>query len=92
MFTEDFIKQVLASDTLFTSIDTIGDNVLHMDEFKAYVEKYNPDKADSESVLKEFNETDTNHDNLIQFDEFLRAICKKNGVPMKPDLDIHDKL
>ena len=46
MFTESFIKQVHDSDTLFSSIDTIGDNVLHMEEFEAYVKRINPDKAD----------------------------------------------
>ena len=41
MFTDDFIKQVHVCDTLFTNIDTIGDNVLHKTELEAYVKKYN---------------------------------------------------
>ena len=52
MFNEDFIKQIHKCDTLFSNIDTIGDNVLHREEFEAYVRKYNPKNADYNSVME----------------------------------------
>ena len=92
MFSEAFIKQVHICDTLFTNIDTRGDNVLHRDEFEAYVKKNNPTEKDYDEIMKEFNIIDTDHDGFIQFHEFLRATCLKNNIFIKPELDIYDRL
>ena len=92
MFSDAFIKQVHTCDTMFTNIDTRGDNVLHQDEFEAYVRKTNKDQSDFDHIMKEFNLIDSNHDGLIQFDEFLRALCLKGNIYMKPELDVYDRL
>ena len=52
MFSEDFIKQVHTCDTMFTNIDTRGDNVLHQDEFEAYVRKTNKKQEEVDEILK----------------------------------------
>ena len=65
MFNDEFIRQIHKCDTLFTDIDTIGDNVLHKEEFEAYVRKNNSNQQDVDEILKEFNIIDTNHDGLI---------------------------
>ena len=92
MFNEDFIKQIHKCDTLFTNIDTIGDNVIHIEEFEAYVKKYNPEQADYDSIMEEFDSIALNTDNVIYFDEFLRATCEKANIYMKPELDSYDLL
>ena len=92
MLSESLIKQIHQCDTLFTAIDTTKDCQLSMAEFKAYVKKRNPDEADHEEVLNKFKKMDLSGDGFIQFLEFLRAVCKENGVWMPKDLTIYDKL
>ena len=92
MLSDQFIKQVQQCDTLFTDIDTVGDCQLSFSEFEAYVQKRNPDKQDQENVMKDFNKMDIDQSGYLSFHEFLRAICKKNGVYMPSKLSIHDKL
>ena len=42
--------------------------------------------------MKDFDAIDTNHDGLIQFDEFIRATCISKNIYMKPELDVYDRL
>jgi len=90
--TSDFVKQVHQCDTLFTDIDTVGDCQISLLEFEAYVQKRNPDKEDHDEVMKEFRKIDINQDGYLDFLEFLRACCLKNGVPMPYELNVHDKV
>ena len=91
-FSDKFIKEVHTCDTLFADIDTSCDCQISMDEFKAYVAKRNPDMNDQEAVLKEFKQIDLNEDGQIQFLEFLRAICLKEGLMVPDELTPVDKL
>ena len=91
-FNSDFIKEIRMADRLFGDIDTKKNNVIELDELKAYIAKKNPEQADADAVFKEFNEMDYNNDGVISFTEYLRALCKKSGVYIVPELSTIDKV
>ena len=42
-FNSDFIKEIRMADRLFGDIDTKKNNVIELDELKAYIAKKNPE-------------------------------------------------
>ena len=46
----------------------------------------------NEDLMQEFKDADLNNDGKIQFLEFLRALCKKDGTWMPPDLNPYETM
>lgn len=57
-----------------------------------YVAKRNKNIEHQEEVLKEFKQIDLNQDGQLQFVEFLRAICLKDGIVFPMELSVLDRL
>ena len=45
-FTDEFIKEIRMADRLFGDIDTKKNNVIELDELKAYIARKNPEQCD----------------------------------------------
>ena len=90
---EDLVALMYNCDNIFTKIDQTKDCQLSLKEFEDYVHKRQGGGQQSkDSVLEEFKKIDLARNNYIQFLEFLRAACNKDGIYLPYDLTLYDRL
>jgi len=69
---------------LFTQLDKNNNGVLEFDEFAIAVNKLRGENLPDEAIKLLLREADTNHDNVVSYDEFTRFLAAEKLEAKKP--------